>query len=59
MAKKIGCGSKTKPAKQGPQGQRAQREANLLRENLKRRKMQARSREAVLERTVNSCVGDD
>jgi len=59
MAKKIGCGSKIKSTKQDPQGQRAQREARLLRENLKRRKIQARSRETVRERTVNICVSDD
>jgi hypothetical protein len=59
MAKKNNCGSKNKPGKQGSQGQRAQREAILLRENLKRRKMQARSREAGVERTVNVCVDND
>ena len=58
MAKKIGSGSKIKSAKQDRQGQRAQREARLLRENLKRRKIQARSREAVVERMVETCVGD-
>ena len=59
MAKKIGRCSKIKPGNQGSQGQRAQREASLLRENLKRRKAQARSREAVVERAANTCVGDD
>ena len=58
MAKKIGSGSKIKSARQGRQGERVQREASLLRENLKRRKIQARSREAVAERMVKTCVGD-
>ena len=59
MAKKIGCCAKNKAGNQSLQGQRVQREASLLRENLKRRKAQARSREAVVERAVNACVGDD
>ena len=59
MAKKIGCSAKIKPGNRGSQGEKAQREASLLRENLKRRKAQARSREAVVGRAVKTCLSDD
>ena len=45
MGRSVKAKKRNKTAKQVEQGLKVQREANLLRENLKRRKIQARTRD--------------